>query len=69
MMIIERQAIRAILLTQEQEILLLRIRSPEGGEWFWISIGGISGHSPGSSLNVASGLLCFRSLGQEAESF
>jgi hypothetical protein len=33
------------------------------------SIGGISGHSPGSSLNVASGLLCFRSLGQEAESF
>jgi 8-oxo-dGTP pyrophosphatase MutT (NUDIX family) len=37
---IERQAIRAILLTQELEVLLLRVRPPEGGDWFWITPGG-----------------------------
>jgi 8-oxo-dGTP pyrophosphatase MutT (NUDIX family) len=46
-MIIERQAIRAILLTQEQEVLLLRIRPPEGGEGFWITPGG--GLEPGET--------------------
>ena len=39
-MIIERDAIRAILLTPAREILLLRIRPPEGGEGFWITPGG-----------------------------
>ena len=39
-MIIEREAIRAILLTPEREVLLLRIRPPDGGDWFWITPGG-----------------------------
>ncbi len=47
-MIIERQAIRAILLTQENEILLLRVREPETGEWFWITPGG--GLEPGETI-------------------
>jgi 8-oxo-dGTP pyrophosphatase MutT (NUDIX family) len=38
--VIERKAIRAILLTRENEILLLRIRQPDTGEWFWITPGG-----------------------------
>jgi 8-oxo-dGTP pyrophosphatase MutT (NUDIX family) len=39
-LIIEREAIRAILLTPQREVLLLRIRPPEGGDWFWITPGG-----------------------------
>jgi 8-oxo-dGTP pyrophosphatase MutT (NUDIX family) len=39
-MIVDRQAARAILLTPTHQILLLRIRPPQGGEWFWIAPGG-----------------------------
>ena len=49
-MLIERHAIRAILLTPGQEILLLRIRAPQGGDWFWITPGG--GLEPGESVEA-----------------
>lgn len=39
-MIVERHAIRAILLTPQLEVLLMRIQPPEGGEGFWITPGG-----------------------------
>jgi len=38
--VVERHAIRAILLTPQREVLLLRIRAPQGGNWFWITPGG-----------------------------
>jgi 8-oxo-dGTP pyrophosphatase MutT (NUDIX family) len=50
--IIERDAIRAILLTPMHEVLLMRIHPPGGGEHFWITPGG--GLEPGES--VESGL-------------
>ena len=34
-MLIEREAIRAIILTPEKEVLLLRIHPPDSREWFW----------------------------------
>mgnify|MGYP001550951828 CR=1 FL=1 len=46
-MIFNRHAIRAILLTPENEVLLLRIRPPGGTEWFWIAPGG--GLEPGET--------------------
>lgn len=49
-MIIERQSVKAILLTPEQEVLLLRIRPPEGGDWFWICPGG--GLEPGETVEL-----------------
>ncbi len=39
-MIVHRQAVRAVLLTPEQDILLMCIRPPEGGQPFWITPGG-----------------------------
>jgi len=48
--IVEREAIRAIVLTPEHEVLLMRIRAPEGGDWFWITPGG--GLEPGESVEV-----------------
>ena len=50
-MIILREAIRAILLTPEHEILLLRIRAPGRDECFWIAPGG--GAEPGETLDAA----------------
>ncbi len=47
-MIIEREAIRAFLLTPEQEVLLLRIRPPGGAAAFWIAPGG--GLEPGETV-------------------
>lgn len=38
--VIERRAIRALILTPEREVLLMRIRAPQGGEPFWIAPGG-----------------------------
>ena len=38
--IIRREAIRAILLTAEREVLLLRIHPPGKDHWFWITPGG-----------------------------
>ena len=49
-MIIERQAIRAILLTPEREVLLMRIQPPEGSEGFWITPGG--GLEPGETAEA-----------------
>ncbi len=49
-MIIEREAIRAILLTPEREVLLLRIHPPEGGDWFWVTPGG--GLEPGETIEA-----------------
>jgi 8-oxo-dGTP pyrophosphatase MutT (NUDIX family) len=40
MVIIQRNAVRAIVLTPELKVLLMRIRAPEGGDWFWITPGG-----------------------------
>jgi 8-oxo-dGTP pyrophosphatase MutT (NUDIX family) len=48
--IIEREAIRAILLTPEDEVLLLRIRPPQDGDWFWITPGG--GLEPGETIEA-----------------
>jgi 8-oxo-dGTP pyrophosphatase MutT (NUDIX family) len=38
--IVQRQAVRAILLTPQREVLLLRIRLPQVPESFWITPGG-----------------------------
>lgn len=46
-MIVERQAVRALLLTPEHEILLMRIRAPQSGVRFWIAPGG--GLEPGET--------------------
>ncbi len=42
MVIVQRTAIRAIVLTPERKVLLMRIRPPGGGDgdWFWITPGG-----------------------------
>jgi 8-oxo-dGTP pyrophosphatase MutT (NUDIX family) len=48
--VIERYAIRAILLTPQHEVLLMRIRAPQGGNWFWIAPGG--GLEAGESAEV-----------------
>jgi len=45
---IQREAIRAILLTPAPEVLLLRVRDPAGGDAFWITPGG--GLEPGETL-------------------
>ena len=47
-MIVERHAVRALLLTPEHEILLMRIRSPNSGVRFWIAPGG--GLDPGETI-------------------
>jgi len=38
--VIEREADRAILLSEAREVLLMRIRAPEGRKCFWITPGG-----------------------------
>jgi 8-oxo-dGTP pyrophosphatase MutT (NUDIX family) len=50
-MVIERRAVRAILLTPADEILLMRIRVIEKGECFWITPGG--GIDPGETPEEA----------------
>jgi 8-oxo-dGTP pyrophosphatase MutT (NUDIX family) len=47
---IEREAVRAILLTPAQEVLLLRVRDPAGGDAFWITPGG--GLEPGETTEA-----------------
>jgi 8-oxo-dGTP pyrophosphatase MutT (NUDIX family) len=47
---IEREAIRAILLTPAQEVLLLRVLAQAGGEAFWITPGG--GLEPGETIET-----------------
>lgn len=49
-MLIERRAIRAILLTADNEVLLIRIKSPEG-DFFWVPPGG--GIEPGETAEDA----------------
>ena len=39
-MIIERESVRALLLTSTHELLLMRIRRPDNNEVFWIAPGG-----------------------------
>jgi 8-oxo-dGTP pyrophosphatase MutT (NUDIX family)/GNAT superfamily N-acetyltransferase len=46
--IIERESIRAILLTSANEVLLLRIRPPDGRNSWWITPGG--GLEPGETV-------------------
>ena len=48
---IEREAIRAILVTPAPEVLLLRVRDPAGGDAFWITPGG--GLEPGETIESA----------------
>jgi 8-oxo-dGTP pyrophosphatase MutT (NUDIX family) len=38
--VIEREAVRAILLTKASEVLLMRICAPDDGARFWITPGG-----------------------------
>jgi 8-oxo-dGTP pyrophosphatase MutT (NUDIX family) len=45
-----RDAIRAILITPSAEVLLMRIRPPDGDECFWITPGG--GLEPGETVEV-----------------
>ena len=45
--VVERDAIRAILLTPQQEVLLMQILPPDGGESFWVAPGG--GLEPGET--------------------
>jgi len=52
MVIVQRQAVRAIILSGTHEVLLLRIRPPDGDRSFWIAPGG--GLEPGE--NVEQGL-------------
>ena len=47
-MVLERRAVRALLLTPEDEVLLMRIRPPDGRDHFWIAPGG--GLEPGESI-------------------
>ncbi|MHC1946041.1 NUDIX domain-containing protein [Bradyrhizobium sp. UFLA06-06] len=37
---IHRRAVRALIITGEREVLLMRIRPPHGGDCFWIAPGG-----------------------------
>jgi 8-oxo-dGTP pyrophosphatase MutT (NUDIX family) len=46
--IIEREAIRAVLLTPAHDVLLLRVRPPDGAESFWVTPGG--GMAPGEDV-------------------
>ena len=46
--VIEREAVRAILLTPKNEVLLLRIRLSDAAECFWIAPGG--GLEPGETI-------------------
>jgi 8-oxo-dGTP pyrophosphatase MutT (NUDIX family) len=50
-MIVARDAVRGILLTKENEVLLLRIKPPQGGDYFWITPGG--GQENGETTEVA----------------
>lgn len=45
---VPRESIRAIVLTPRNEILLLRIRKPETGEYLWMTPGG--GREAGESI-------------------
>src|SRR5689334_24818843 len=47
-MLVDRASIRAILLSRENEVLLLRIRHPDTKEGFWITPGG--GLEPGEGI-------------------
>src|SRR4051794_7975773 len=38
--VVQRHAIRAILLTPQHELLLMRIRRPDNGAEFWVTPGG-----------------------------
>ncbi len=49
-MMVERDAARAIVLTPQHEVLLLRIRAPQGGDWLWITPGG--GLEAGESIEA-----------------
>ncbi|PDT72753.1 NUDIX domain-containing protein [Bradyrhizobium sp. C9] len=37
---IHRRAVRALIITGERDVLLMRIRPPHGGDCFWIAPGG-----------------------------
>jgi 8-oxo-dGTP pyrophosphatase MutT (NUDIX family) len=49
--LVHRTAVRALLLTPEHEVLLIRIRPPDGAACFWIAPGG--GMEPGESVEDA----------------
>jgi ADP-ribose pyrophosphatase YjhB (NUDIX family) len=48
--VIEREAVKAILLTPQAEVLLMRIRLPQREDCFWIPPGG--GLEPGETLEA-----------------
>lgn len=49
-MLHERTSVRAILLTPARDVLLMRIRPPDGGAAFWITPGG--GKEPGETTEA-----------------
>lgn len=48
-MLVHRRAVRALILTPDHHVLLMRIHAPDGGEVFWITPGG--GLEPGESVD------------------
>jgi len=50
-MIVDRQAVRAILLTPQHEVLLMRLHDPSNEDYFWVTPGG--GILPGESIEAA----------------
>src|SRR4028118_950395 len=62
-MIIQREAVRAFLLTSENEILLLRYPLPERNEYFWIAPGG--GAEPGETVEQTLRRELYEELGLE----
>jgi len=47
---IEREAARAILITPDAQILLIKVRNPDSGERFWVAPGG--GLAPGEEVEA-----------------
>ena len=47
--LVHRQAVRALILTADHEVLLCRIHTPGGGPSFWIAPGG--GLEPGETVD------------------
>ncbi len=48
-MLVHRRAVRALILTPDQRVLLCRIHTPDGGPSFWIAPGG--GLEPGETAD------------------
>ncbi|MCZ6675909.1 MAG: NUDIX domain-containing protein [Candidatus Poribacteria bacterium] len=59
--VVQRQAVRVILLTPSHEILLMKIQPPHGGDSFWVAPGG--GLQPGETMEIGAKRELFEELG------